>query len=119
MSTPEKLDFLIRNEHPCLKNLKQVIIDEAHNISEEQRGSKIELLLSTIKLLKNDINFLLMSPFIENAKQISLWLGGDKQNSLDITMQWSPTKQYVGCNIIKDCSTKVLLNIFLLLQIIF
>ena len=112
VSTPEKLDFLIRNEHPCLKNLKQVIIDEAHNISEEQRGSKIELLLSTIKLLKNDINFLLMSPFIENAKQISLWLGGDKQNSLDITMQWSPTKQYVGCNIIKDCSTKSIIKYF-------
>ncbi len=112
VSTPEKLDFLIRNEHPSLQNLKQVIIDEAHNISEEQRGSKFELLLSTLKLLKTDINFLLMSPFIENAKQIALWLGGDKQNSIDIAMQWSPTKQYVGCNIIKDCNSKSIIKYF-------
>lgn len=112
ISTPEKLDFLIRNEHPSLKNLKQVIIDEAHNISDETRGSKFELLLATIKLLKPDVNFLLMSPFIKNAKKIATWLGGTEQDSLPISIQWSPTKQYIGCNIINSVQTSSKIKYF-------
>ncbi|MCG3695472.1 DEAD/DEAH box helicase [Aliarcobacter butzleri] len=105
ISTPEKLDFLIRNEHPSLNNLKQVIVDEAHNISEETRGSKFELLLASIKLLRSDVNFLLMSPFIKNAKDIAVWLGSNEQDSLPISIEWSPTKQYMGCNIINSRQT--------------
>lgn len=112
ISTPEKLDFLIRKEHPSLKNLKQIILDEAHNLSDEKRGSKFELLLATIKLLRADVNFLLLSPFLENAKNIATWLGGNEQDSIALGFQWAPSKQYVGCNLLSKDKSKSIIRYF-------
>jgi superfamily II DNA/RNA helicase len=98
VTTPEKLDFLVRNERPVISNLKLVILDEAHNLSDKGRGSKFELLLSVIKQKKSDVNFLLLSPFIKNAKEIARWLGDSDENSVEVSITWTPTKQYIGCN---------------------
>jgi len=102
ITTPEKLDFLIRQDHPSLKDLKLVIMDEAHNIADETRGSKFELLLALIKQKRRDVNFLLLSPFIKNADKIAEWLGDTRQYSQVVSIQWSPTKQYIGCNLLKN-----------------
>jgi helicase len=100
ISTPEKLDFLIRKDHPSLKDLKLVVLDEAHNLSDPDRGPKFELLLATIKQRRRDINYLLLSPFISNYKEIAEWLGETEKDSVSINMQWSPTKQFIGCNVL-------------------
>src|SRR5262249_13380717 len=34
VTTPEKLDLLIRSEHPLIKNIVLIVADEAHNIAE-------------------------------------------------------------------------------------
>lgn len=96
ITTPEKLDFLIRQDHPSLDNLKLVVLDEAHNIGSKDRGSKFELLLSAIKQKRNKVDFLLLSPFIKNAKNIAQWLGNDDSNSMDIQVQWTPNKQFIS-----------------------
>lgn len=100
VTTPEKMDFMVRNDNFAIKNLSLLIVDEAHNISDENRGSKFELLLAVIKQRRNDVNFLLLSPFIKNSGTLAEWLGDTEQNSSPVTIQWAPTKQYVGCNII-------------------
>src|SRR5690606_6923292 len=99
VTTPEKLDFLVRKPHPSLDNLRLVVLDEAHNLSDETRGAKIELLIATIKQRRRDVNFLLLSPFIRNAKEIAEWIAGSKQSSTALTFTWYPTKQFIGCNI--------------------
>lgn len=96
VSTPEKLDFLVRREHPSLERLKLVVVDEAHMIADKTRGAKLELLLAILKQKRKDVNFLLMSPFIKNAKQISRWLGATDADAADISIEWTPTKQYVA-----------------------
>lgn len=106
VTTPEKMDFMVRNDNPVIKNLKLVIMDEAHNISDEGRGAKFELLLSIIKQKRSDVNFLLLSPFIENSNTIAEWLGDTEQNSAAITIDWSPTKQYIGCNLLNSAKTE-------------
>lgn len=106
VTTPEKMDFMVRNENPVINNLKLVILDEAHNISDEGRGAKFELLLSIIKQKRSDVNFLLLSPFIKNSNTIAEWLGDTEQNSAAITIDWSPTKQYIGCNLLNSAKTK-------------
>ncbi|MDI3541075.1 MAG: ATP-dependent helicase [Thermosediminibacterales bacterium] len=106
ITTPEKLDLLIRQEHPALNNLKLIILDEAHNIADKERGSKFELLLALIKQKRRDVNFFLMSPFIKNADKIAEWLGDTQQDSKMISLQWSPTKQYIGCNLLKNNKNK-------------
>lgn len=112
ITTPEKLDFLVRRNHSSIKNLKLVVLDEAHNIKDDYRGSKFELLLATIKQRKKGVNFLLLSPFIENAKEIAEWLGDSELDSIPITMNWSPTKQYVGCNLLEEKRTKSIVRYF-------
>ncbi len=114
VTTPEKLDFLIRNERPAVKNLKLVILDEAHNISSKDRGSKFELLLSIIKQKKTDVNYLLLSPFIEkrNADELALWLGETNEKSASISISWSPTKQFVGCNTLENGKSESYINYF-------
>lgn len=94
--TPEKLDFMIRSNHPILHDLRLIVMDEAHNISDETRGSKFELLLTAIKQERPNIDFLLLSPFIENAKEIAQWLGDSPFNSVGISAEWTPNKQFMG-----------------------
>lgn len=112
VSTPEKLESLIRQNHPSIKNTKLIILDEAHNISSKSRGSKFELVLSTIKQKMSDVHFVLLSPFIENASEIAEWLGDTKNEAVVISKEWTPTKQYVGCNLLNTAKNKSYLEFF-------
>lgn len=102
ISTPEKLEALIRQGHKAIENTRLVIMDEAHNIGDNSRGSKFELVLAAIKQKMKKVNFLLLSPFISNANEIGEWLADTKRDSAVISMEWTPTKQYIGCNLLKN-----------------
>jgi superfamily II RNA helicase len=52
VSTPEKLDLLIRRRHPSVDDVSMFIIDEAHTIQNGERGAKLELLLAIFKKRK-------------------------------------------------------------------
>lgn len=106
ITTPEKLDFLIRKDHVALRNLRLVVVDEAHMLADESRGAKLELLLATIKQKREEVNFLLLSPFITNAKEISVWLAGSEESAEAVASTWTPTKQFIGCNLLMLNKTK-------------
>lgn len=112
ISTPEKLEALVRQNHPSIKNTRLVILDEAHNLGDASRGSKFELVLSSIKQNMKEANFLLLSPFISNAKEISEWLADSPRNADTISVEWSPTKQYIGCNLLNSKKTESVLQFF-------
>jgi len=112
ISTPEKLESLIRQDHPSIKNTRLIIMDEAHNLGDESRGSKFELVLAAVKQKIKEANFLLLSPFISNADEIGEWLADSKRNSAVVSMEWSPTKQYIGCNLLKENKTKSVLQFY-------
>lgn len=112
ISTPEKLESLIRQGHKSILNTRLVIMDEAHNIGDSSRGSKFELVLSAVKQKIKEANFLLLSPFISNAEEIGEWLADSKRNSSTISMEWTPTRQYIGCNILKNNKTKSTLEFY-------
>lgn len=112
ISTPEKLEALVRKEHPSIKNTRLVVMDEAHNIGDFSRGSKYELVLAIIKQKIKEANFLLLSPFINNASEIAEWLGDTEKNTSIVTIDWRPTKQYIGCNIIRKNRTESLLEFY-------
>jgi replicative superfamily II helicase len=94
VTTPEKLDLLIRRNHPTTQDLALVIADEAHNISDEGRGPRLELLLGTIKRDRAGARFLLLSPFLPNDDELVRWLGEDR--SLAISVSWKPGRKLVG-----------------------
>lgn len=112
ISTPEKLEALVRQNHPSIQNTRLVILDEAHNLGDALRGSKFELVLSSIKQNMKEASFLLLSPFISNAREISEWLADSPRNASTISVEWSPTKQYIGCNLLNSKKTESVLQFF-------
>lgn len=92
VTTPEKLDLLIRNEweEKIGRPLTLVIVDEAHNMSQIGRGIKLELLLATINRECRNSQFLLLTPFISNATEIAKWLSPDSYQDINIGIAWKP-----------------------------
>ncbi len=112
ISTPEKMEALIRQNHPSINNTRLVIMDEAHNLGDESRGSKFELVLAAVKQKIKEANYLLLSPFIGNAAEIGEWLADSERNSTAVSIEWTPTRQYIGCNLLNTKKTKSSLRFF-------
>lgn len=99
--TPEKLDLLIRKDHPAVRNLSMVIADEAHNLQEKERGPRLELLLGTVKRERPETRFLLLSPFLPNNQELLTWLGeGMALPAIDV--DWKPGNRVVGAIDVKQ-----------------
>jgi len=98
VTTPEKLDLLIRADHPSVKDLSLVVADEAHNLQEEGRGARLELLLGTIKRERLNCRFLLLSPFLPNGKELVTWLGDDRHLP-PIHVDWRPSRRLVAASL--------------------
>jgi replicative superfamily II helicase len=99
VTTPEKLQLIIRNKK-ISRPLALVVMDEAHNIEDEVRGLRIELLLATIKQeYQSSANFLLLMPYVEKAETLARWLAHDVNAGRTIsigTTPWQPNERIVG-----------------------
>ena len=99
VTTYEKLDLLIRQGLGTTdkRPLVLTVVDEAHNIGDKSRGLHLEMLLSTIKNDCEEVNFLLLTPEIPNAKQISDWLGGERGYTVNLELDWwQPNERVIG-----------------------
>ena len=98
VTTPEKLDLMLRQgwEAKIGRPLTLVVVDEAHNIQNVQRGLKLELLLATINKECEKAQFLLLTPFIKNAREIARWLGGQNSDDISLTLDWQPNDRVIG-----------------------
>ncbi|MBN1328048.1 MAG: DEAD/DEAH box helicase [Candidatus Heimdallarchaeota archaeon] len=96
VSTPEKLDLLIRRNHPSVEDVSLFVIDEAHCLQNGERGAKLELLLALLRRARPDAKFMLLSPFIKNTENTLVeWLGG----GISISIDWKPSeKLLIGLN---------------------
>lgn len=98
VTTPEKLDLIIRQgwEKKIGRPLTLVVVDEAHNIQSVQRGLKLELLLATINKECERAQFLLLTPFVQNAREIARWLGGQNSDDISLSLDWQPNDRVIG-----------------------
>jgi len=98
VTTPEKLDLMLRQgwEEKIGRPLTLVVVDEAHNIQSPRRGLKLELLLSTINKECQRAQFLLLTPFIENAREVARWLGGTNSDDVSLALDWQPNDSVIG-----------------------
>ncbi|MEA5288083.1 DEAD/DEAH box helicase [Vibrio parahaemolyticus] len=96
VATPEKLQLVMRNKK-VQRPLALLVLDEAHNIEDKERGLRIELLLATIKQEASRANFLLLMPFVPNANELAQWLGSGRGKSISLsTSAWQPNERIVG-----------------------
>ena len=98
VTTPEKLDLMLRQglETDIKRPLTLVVVDEAHNIQETSRGLKLELLLATINNECQHAQFLLLTPFIRNAREVARWLGGSNADDVSFSVDWQPNDRVIG-----------------------
>lgn len=92
--TPEKLDLLLRVNHPAVEQLSLVVADEAHNIAHGERGARLELLLGIIRRERPAARFLLLTPFVPNGEDLAAWLGEDPDGRIQVT--WRPSERLVA-----------------------
>lgn len=110
VTTPEKFDLMLRQgwEEKIERPLTLVVVDEAHNIQSPHRGLKLELLLSTINKECQRAQFLLLTPFIKNAKEIARWLGGTNSDDISLSLDWQPNDRVIG--IVQPVKAKLIKN---------
>lgn len=98
VATPEKFDLLLRQgwEEKIGRPLTLVVVDEAHSIQDRERGLRLELLLATINRECRDAQFLLLTPFIGNAREIARWLGGQNSDDISLGVDWQPNDRAIG-----------------------
>lgn len=98
VTTPEKLDLMLRQgwEAKIGRPLTLVVVDEAHNIQEGARGLKLELLLATINAECRMAQFLLLTPFISNAREVARWLGDTNSDDISLALDWQPNDRVIG-----------------------
>ena len=98
VTTPEKLDLMLRGgwEEKIGRPLTLVVVDEAHNLAQQERGIKLELLLATINRECRNAQFLLLTPFIPNAAEIARWLDPDSNKDFELGLDWRPNDRAIG-----------------------
>lgn len=98
VTTPEKMNLMIRHPDGRLAaDIVLTIIDEAHNISDENRGLNLEMLVSNIRNDCPKSRLLLMTPFIPNHREVAKWLNPDNPHSISVDIGWwRPNDRVVG-----------------------
>ena len=93
--TPEKMSLLIRRDPALRESLSLAVIDEAHNLSDEERGLHLEMLLATIKG-DCDAALLLLTPFLPNGKEVAQWLDQSAPKLIGQELGWASGSGTMG-----------------------
>ena len=96
ISTYEKLNNLLIKKPEILNDVGLVVIDEIQNISDPSRGITLEILITKLKIARNNPQIIGLSATVSNADQLSKWL---KANLIQIKKRDVELKEgllYVG-----------------------
>ena len=91
IATAEKLDSLIRHHAPWLSSIKTVVVDEIHLLNDIERGPTLEILLTILKQLLKNAQFIGLSATIGNAEELAEWLNAEL-----VVDDWRPVKLHKG-----------------------
>jgi len=84
ISTYEKWDSILRHQPDWLHTVGCVVADEGHMLTDESRGSTIEVLLTRMMSLK--VKVVILSAVLRNVSDVAHWLDGRFMEST-----WRPT----------------------------
>lgn len=94
--TPEKLDYLFRQNKEFFNQVKLIVIDEGHLIDNDVRGIRLEFLIQRINriLSGKQSQILFISAVVPNSDEIAEWLEKGKPNL--VSSKWKPTRLRQG-----------------------
>ncbi len=80
ITTPESLQLLLMGkrlrEH--IKNVKYVVVDEVHEMAQNERGSQFSIAMERLKQISGDFQIIGLSATARNEKELSLFLSPKK-----------------------------------------
>ncbi|MGQ9542760.1 MAG: DEAD/DEAH box helicase [Candidatus Bathyarchaeia archaeon] len=85
VSTNEKVDSLLRHRTPWMDEIRTVVADEIHLLTDQDRGPTLEITLTKLMELNPEAQILALSATVRNAEDIARWIGG-----VAITTDWRP-----------------------------
>ncbi|MEO8195744.1 MAG: DEAD/DEAH box helicase [Thermoanaerobaculia bacterium] len=100
VSTPEKLDFVLRNSPSVLEDVGLVVLDEGHMLGPSEREVRYEALVQRL-LRRADakarrlVCLSAMFPAPEEMEDLVAWIRGDVPGSA-VCSSWRPTRQRFG-----------------------
>lgn len=94
VSTPEKMDLLLRTHSEWFESARLLIVDEAHLLKDGERGARLELLLANFRREHPHVRMLLLTPFVDNAEELAQWLSGERGAPVDV--KWRPSRLMIG-----------------------
>ena len=96
--------FAEGGEEAVGRPLTVVVVDEAHGIGATGRGLKLEVMLATINRECHHAQFLLLTPFIRNAAEVSRWLAPESNKNIVLGLDSSDSRSIV----VPNCSFALL-----------
>lgn len=100
VTTPEKLDFALRNDATLLDEVGLVVFDEAHTIGAGEREIRYEVLVQ--RLLRradaSERRIVCLSAILPQGEQLEDFLSWMRQDhpGTAVTVNWRPTRQRFG-----------------------
>lgn len=93
ISTPEKVDLLLRFNREFFDDVGLIVVDEGQLIADDTRGAHFEILLSRIRTGWPNIRFISLSAVIPEStlEDFSAWLGSDRSSVSQ--SDWRPAIQ--------------------------
>ena len=100
--TPERCSTIIALKPSTFEDVRLVVIDEFHIISETDKASHRAIgamyCLLALLTIRQDADFMLVSAMVENGQEIAEWITqATGRRCLDLSMTWKPTSQLQGC----------------------
>ena len=89
--TSEKLDSLLRHHTPWLRDVSVIVIDEIHLLNDPGRGPTLEILITLLKQMLKDAQFIGLSATIGNENELAEWMGAKLVHDT-----WRPVELHKG-----------------------
>ena len=94
IATNEKVDSLLRHKARWMSEVRTIVADEIHLLTDQDRGPTLEVTLTKLMELNPKAQFLALSATVKNADDVARWIKG-----VSITTDWRPVplKEGVYC----------------------
>ena len=93
VTTPEKLDLLVRLTPEYASQVQLVILDEGHILEDRRRGVKYDMLLTRFKIAAPQARFIYLSAVVSDTtlEELASWLNTGPGSTL--RSEWRPSVQ--------------------------
>lgn len=85
VATSEKVDSLIRNSAPWLKDISLLVVDEVHLIDSPDRGATLEMVITKMRYRNPEMQIIALSATIGNPGVLARWMDAEL-----VTSEWRP-----------------------------